>query len=93
MLSTVTAGIQILPNGKDDGTHGDLTEIVQVIKDSGLPYKVGPMETVIEGELDSVFEVIKTAQEKSIALGASEVHSTVKIHYRPSGVSLLDKEE
>lgn len=91
-MATVTAGIQVLPNGKDGHTDGVLSEIVEVIKESGLTYEVGPMETVVEGELDSVFEVIKTANKKSVELGAEEVQSTIKVHYRPSGISIKEKQ-
>ncbi|TSB47192.1 thiamine-binding protein [Alkalicoccobacillus porphyridii] len=90
-MSTVTAGIQILPNGKDDHTDGILTEIVRVIQESGLTYEVGAMETVVEGELDTVFAVIKKVNDKSIDLGANEVHSHIKMHYRPSGISINEK--
>ena len=92
-LSTVVAGIQILPNGKDDHTKGILTEIVNVIKESGLTYEVGPLETVVEGELDTVLDVIKKSNQKSVELGANEVLSNIKIQYRPSGTSIKEKKQ
>ncbi|MBP3950080.1 thiamine-binding protein [Bacillus suaedae] len=90
-MATVTAGIQVLPNGKDMNTDGMIPEIVDLVKESGLKYHIGPMETVVEGRLPEVFELIEHAQQVSIQTGATEVMSNIKIHYRPDGVEINDK--
>ena len=43
-MATVTAGFQVLPNGKDMDTDGVIPKIIEVVKESGLNYHVGPME-------------------------------------------------
>ncbi|MED4123273.1 MTH1187 family thiamine-binding protein [Halalkalibacterium halodurans] len=91
VMAKVTVGFQVMPNGKDMDTHGVIPEIVEVVKESGLKYEVGPMETVVEGKLDDVFSLIKQAQQVGIDAGASEVMTNVKIHYRPEGVSIENK--
>ncbi|WP_078381690.1 thiamine-binding protein [Sutcliffiella halmapala] len=90
-MAKYTVGIQIMPNGRDVDTDGVIPSIVSVLKDSGLPCHVGPMETVVEGPLDEVFSLIKTAQQVGIDAGATEVVTNVKIHYKQSGVSLEEK--
>lgn len=90
-MATVTAGFQVLPNGKDVNTDGVIPKIIEVVKDSGLKYDVGPMETVIEGTMDEVFSLIKQAQQVGIDEGASEVLTNIKIHYKPNGVSIKEK--
>ncbi|MBM7585161.1 uncharacterized protein YqgV (UPF0045/DUF77 family) [Bacillus pakistanensis] len=90
-MSTVTAGIQVLPNGQDVDTYGVIPSIVGSVKESGLKYQVGPMETVVEGELDEVLLLIKNLQQDSIQLGASEVITNIKLHYKPNGVTINDK--
>lgn len=90
-MSTVTAGIQVLPNGKDMETEGAITKIVELIKKSGMNYQVGPMETVVEGQLDDVFHIVKQAQVVGINMGADEVITNIKIHYKPSGIAVEDK--
>ncbi|MDV2686366.1 MTH1187 family thiamine-binding protein [Alkalihalophilus lindianensis] len=90
-MATVTAGFQVLPNGKDMKTDGVIPKIVEVVQNSGLTYHVGPMETVIEGDIDDVLSVIKTAQQVGIDEGAQEVLTNIKLHYREDGVSIKEK--
>ncbi|MDV2886028.1 MTH1187 family thiamine-binding protein [Alkalihalophilus pseudofirmus] len=90
-MATVTAGFQVLPNGKDVDTDGVIPKIVEVVQNSGLTYHVGPMETVIEGSIDDVFNVIKSAQQVGIDEGASDVLTNIKLHYHEDGVSIKDK--
>ncbi|MCM3712509.1 MTH1187 family thiamine-binding protein [Alkalihalobacillus oceani] len=90
-MNNVTAGFQVLPNGQDVDTNGMIPRIVEVVKESGLRYHVGPMETVVEGNIDEVFSLLKRTQELGVELGASEVLTNIKIHYNPDGVSIEDK--
>lgn len=38
----------------------DIKEVLSIISDSGLVYSVGAMSTLISGEKDKLFELIKT---------------------------------
>ncbi|SEN36993.1 Uncharacterized conserved protein YqgV, UPF0045/DUF77 family [Mesobacillus persicus] len=89
--ATVTAGFQVLPDGKDMNTDGMIPEVIEVVKDSGLKYEIGPMETVVEGNLHEVFELIEKAQRVGINTGADECITNIKIHYKPNGVAIEDK--
>ena len=87
------AGLQVLPNGKDMDTDGILPHIVKIIKDSGLKHDVGPMETVVEGSMEEVMELITKLQKETINQdGIEEVITNIKLHYRPDGVSIENKE-
>lgn len=90
-MTTATAGFQILPDGKDMHTDGMIPEVIKVVKESGLNYQIGPMETVVEGNLHQVFEVIQTALQVGINTGAQECMTNIKVHYKPNGVSLVDR--
>ncbi|WP_078544481.1 thiamine-binding protein [Litchfieldia alkalitelluris] len=90
-MDTITAGIQVLPNGKDMDTDGVIPKIIEVIKKSGLRYDIGPMETVIEGSFDEVMLIIKATQATATDMGATEVLTNVKLHYKPDGVSINNK--
>ncbi|UTR12308.1 MULTISPECIES: thiamine-binding protein [Evansella] len=91
-MATVMAGLQVLPNGKDMDTDGILPHVVKVIKDSGLKYEVGPMETVVEGSMEDVMELVTKLQgETANQDGIEEVITNIKLHYRPDGVSMEDK--
>ncbi|QJB55187.1 MTH1187 family thiamine-binding protein [Pseudodesulfovibrio sp. zrk46] len=41
-----------------------VARIINVIKDSGLNYQLGPMGTAIEGEWDEVMEVVDACYKK-----------------------------
>ncbi|TXC91362.1 thiamine-binding protein [Metabacillus litoralis] len=90
-MATVTAGFQVLPNGKDMNTDGVIPQMVDVIKASGLKYEVGPMETVVEGNFDDIMLLIKTTQQVGIEMGATEVLTNIKLHYKPDGISIANK--
>ncbi|MEB1808566.1 MAG: thiamine-binding protein [Bacillaceae bacterium] len=90
-MATATVGFQILPDGKDMNTNGMIAEAIEVVKNSGLKYELGPMETVVEGELHEVFELIQKTQQVSMNTGASECITNIKVHYKPQGVKITDK--
>lgn len=91
-MATVMAGIQVLPNGMDMNTGGILPKLVDVVDESGLNYRVGPMETVVEGSMDEVMELILKLQGEAIVEETEEVITNIKLHYRPGGVNIEDKQ-
>ena len=60
-------------------------------KGKGVKYEVGPMETTMEGELDELLEIVKSAQYICEREGAARVLSVVKIVYKPEGVTMDEK--
>ncbi|KMK76807.1 thiamine-binding protein [Alkalihalobacillus pseudalcaliphilus] len=90
-MPTVLAGIQLLPNQKEDYTDGIIKNSLEVIEESGLRYVVGPLETVVEGDFDSVMNLLNDIQKKAVKSGAKELVTNVKIHYRSQGVTFEDK--
>jgi len=71
-------------------TIGDSIKIVDaviaVVKKSGVTYEVGPMETTMEGDLDTLLAIVREAQDVVIKNGAASVFTNVKIAYNPKGV-------
>lgn len=49
----------IIPIGAGSSIGDQLAEVLKIVDTSGLPYKVNPMGTVIEGEWDEVLKLIK----------------------------------
>ncbi|ABO51708.1 protein of unknown function DUF77 [Desulforamulus reducens MI-1] len=90
-MSIVNVGFQVLPKTKGDNSYQIVDKAIEVVQKSGVKYEVGPMETVMEGELDVLIDIVKRAQEACITAGASEVMTYIKIHYRPEGVTLDEK--
>ncbi len=90
-MAVVNLAFQVLPKVADGNTYPIVDKAIEVVQKSGVKYEVGAMETVMEGELDALIEIVKQAQDACIAAGASEVMTHMKIHYRPEGVSMDEK--
>ncbi len=73
----VTAAVQVLP------LHADVYPIVdkaiEAIAATGVRYKVGPLETAMEGTLDAVLAAAKAAHLACFEAGAGQVVTFIKI--------------
>jgi uncharacterized protein (TIGR00106 family) len=49
----------MIPIGSGSSIGDRVAEVMKIVDSSGLPYKVNPMGTVIEGEWDELFSLIK----------------------------------
>jgi uncharacterized protein (TIGR00106 family) len=49
----------IVPIGSGSSIGDRLSEVLRIVDDSGLPYKVNPMGTVVEGEWEDLFRLVK----------------------------------
>lgn len=90
-MPIVNLGFQVIPKTKGDDSYEIVDKAIEVVQQAGVKYEVGPMETVMEGELDKLIEIVKKAQEACITAGASEVMTYIKIHYRPEGAVTIDE--
>ena len=54
---------------------------IEIIADSGLPYRLGPMGTCIEGEWDEVMQVVRACYER-MAQDCERITCSVKIDAR-----------
>lgn len=78
--------IQVLPQVEsDEEVIRIVDEVIDYIKSTGLNYYVGPCETSVEGDYDTLMEIVKECQKVAVAAGAPSVSSYVKINYRPEG--------
>ncbi len=62
---------------------------MQLVEQSGLPYKACPMGTVVEGEWDEIFALIKTCRD-AIAVDTERVIVSIKVDDRKDAVGRLD---
>lgn len=84
--------IQVLPNVQGEEIIRVVDEVIAYIKSTGLTTFVAPFETTIEGDFDTLMEIIKQCQLICIKAGAPSVMSYVKIAYNPNmGVWSIDK--
>ncbi len=72
------AEFNIAPLGMAEGLSKYVAEVIEIIKKSGLDYQLNAMGTIIEGDADEVFELIKTCHQH-LAAKASRVYTVIKI--------------
>jgi len=81
-----SVAIQVLPQVEDAKVIGIVDKVIDYISSLGLTMMVGPFETVVEGELDELMNMVKECQLICISAGAPHVLSYIKIHYSPDGI-------
>jgi len=53
----------IIPVGTKNSIGGQVAKVLKIVDESGLPYKVNPMGTVVEGSWNDVMGLIKKCHE------------------------------
>lgn len=62
-----------------------IDKAIAVIEKSGVDYRVGAMETVMQGDYEKLMAIVQQAQEACFEGGAEEVVVTLKVHARKDG--------
>lgn len=84
--------IQVLPAVEGEEVIRVVDQVIAYLKSTGLNTYVGPFETTVEGDYDTLMEIVKECQLICIREGAPSVASYVKISYNPNvGVWSIDK--
>lgn len=68
--------------GESESVSAAVAEAVRVVRDSGLPYELNAMFTLIEGEWDEVMDVVRRAVEAA-GVGAPRTSLVLKADIRP----------
>jgi uncharacterized protein (TIGR00106 family) len=86
---TVNVAVQVLPLVED--VYPVVDRAIEAIARSGVKYEVGPMETVMEGPLDTLLEVAKQAHLACFEAGAGKVVTLIKIGDSAHGTTIEEK--
>lgn len=80
----------IVPVGTGSSIGDQLAGVLKLVDASGLPYKVNPMGTVIEGEWDEVIKLIKQCHEAVMKTGERAL-TTISIDDRKGRPNRIDE--
>ncbi|MDR7329125.1 thiamine-binding protein [Corynebacterium guangdongense] len=72
----------------DAAMSGAVAEAVRVVRQSGLPHETNAMFTLVEGEWDEVFDVIKRATAAVEAV-SPRVSLVIKADIRPGHTDMM----
>jgi len=85
-----SVSFQVLPRVKTDKKLIRIVDkVIELINKSHVSYEVGPMETTMEGDLETLLQIVKKTQYLCIKEGAESVFTNVKIVYNPKGVMTI----
>lgn len=78
---SVLVNFAIFPLDKGASVSSYVAKSVHIIKESGLPYKLGPMSTTIEGNWDEVMKVVDKCF-KELRKDSDRIYMTLHVDYR-----------
>ena len=81
---SVLINFSIFPLNKGESVSQYVARAVKIIKDSRLPYKLGPMGTSIEGEWGEVMMVVTRCFEE-LTEDCDRIYFTITGDYRKKG--------
>jgi uncharacterized protein (TIGR00106 family) len=84
------AEISMWPMDKGESVGQYVARLLDVIDRSGLPYKLGPLGTCIEGDYDAVMAVIKQCHE-ALASDCNRIACTIKMDWRKGNQGAIEK--
>ncbi len=77
----MVVNFSIVPIGKDSGLSAKVAEVLKIVSDSGIGYKLHSMGTILEGEWDEIMRLIKKCHKK-ILKDSDRVLTTITIDDR-----------
>ena len=75
----INMALQVLPQARDKGTYELVDRAIEEIQASGLVYKVCPFETVVEGTLDEMLDLVKKVHAVLDKNGTENLMTYIKL--------------
>ncbi|MBN1460911.1 MAG: MTH1187 family thiamine-binding protein [Armatimonadetes bacterium] len=83
------ASFSVVPIGVGDELKEHIARVLDLVDKSGLPYKLGAMQTTVEGEAEQVLDLIMKCHQLMLA-EAPRVLTHITIDDRKGAVSRLE---
>ena len=81
----------MFPTEKTESKSAFVARVLDIVDQSGLPYQLTPMGTIIEAEtVSEIFAVIEAAYAE-LQTDCSRIYSVIKIDYRTGPIGRLGK--
>lgn len=88
----INLALQVLPQAEGKNSYELVDCAIEEIEASGLPYKVCPFETVIEGEFDEIMDLVKRVHLVLEKNGTEKLMTYIKIQtVFQADVTIADK--
>lgn len=83
------ASFSVVPMGAGDGVKSIVAEALAIVDASGLPYQLGPMHTVVEGDSEQVLDLILRCHRRVLEL-APRVLTNITLDDRKGAVGRIE---
>lgn len=83
------AEVSMWPMDKGESVGPYVARLLDIIDRSGLPYRLGPLGTCIEGEYEPVMRVIQQCHE-ALAKDCRRIACTIKMDWREGHDNMLE---
>ena len=83
------AEFSMWPMDKGESVGVYVARLLDIIDKSGLPYRLGPLGTCVEGDFDAVLALIKKCHE-SLERDCNRIACTIKMDYRKGHDHMLE---
>ncbi|MEO2153549.1 MAG: MTH1187 family thiamine-binding protein [Aquificae bacterium] len=75
--------LSMFPTDKGESVSPYVSKVIKLIKESGLPYKLTPMATIIEtDDINEVFKLIDRAYKILQEEGCNRIYLVMQVDYR-----------
>ncbi|KKI92897.1 hypothetical protein WQ54_06870 [Bacillus sp. SA1-12] len=75
--------IRIIPIGTDSPSFSsEVTNVVSKIEEKGLTYQLTPTSTVIEGDIDQLWDIAKVIHHEALSEGPERIVTDISIDHR-----------
>jgi uncharacterized protein (TIGR00106 family) len=79
----------MFPTDKGTSVSPYVAKSIRIIRESGLPYKLGPMSTALEGEWEEVIAVVEKCFQE-LKKDCSRIYMTLQMDYRAGAVNRIE---
>lgn len=82
------AQFSTFPVGSAESLSSEVAKVLEIINASGLPYKLNPMGTVVEGDWDAIMALIKNCHH-ALRNSNHRVYTTITIDDREGALDRI----
>ena len=83
------AEFSMWPMDKGESVGPYVARLLDIIDRSGLPYRLGPLGTCVEGDYDAVMDVIRQCHQ-SLTKDCKRIACTIKMDWREGHDNMLE---
>jgi len=76
---------QISPRADGDSVSALVAQAIDIVDRSGLPYQLTPMGTILEGEWDETFAVVKACFDQLRSSGCTRIGVNLNAYFSDRG--------